>query len=48
LWHTSVAKERKRNSGIFVTYLDEIQEKVAETWRIPLEVVEEHKNIANF
>jgi hypothetical protein len=48
LWHTTVARERKTNSNIFVTYLEEIQEKVAETWRIPPEVVEEYKKIANF
>jgi hypothetical protein len=31
-----------------VTYLEEIQEKVDETWRILPEVVEEYNNIANF
>ena len=25
-----------------------MQEKIANTWRIPLEVVEEHQSIANF
>jgi hypothetical protein len=48
LWHTSVTRERKANSSIFVTYFEEIQEKVVETWRIPPEVVEEHKDIENF
>ena len=33
---------------IFEMYLEEIQEKVEDAWRIPPEVVEEHKNIANF
>jgi hypothetical protein len=48
LWHTSITKERKTNSSIFVTYFEEIHEKVVETWRIPPEVVEEHKDIPNF
>jgi hypothetical protein len=46
--HFIRAKERKANSSIFVMYFDEIQEKVVETWRIPPEVVEEHKDIENF
>jgi hypothetical protein len=29
-------------------YLEEIQEKVEDAWRIPPEVVEEHKKIAYF
>jgi hypothetical protein len=48
LWHRSDAKTRKANSSTFAMYFDEIQEKVVETWRIPPEVVEEHKHIANF
>jgi hypothetical protein len=48
LWHTTVTKDRKENTNIFKTYFEEIQEKVAETWRIPPEVVEEYKMIANF
>jgi hypothetical protein len=48
LWHTSVARERKTNSSIFVLHFEEIQEKVVETWRIPLEVVEENKEITIF
>jgi hypothetical protein len=35
LWHTTVAKERKTNSNIFVTYLEEIQEKVAKNLEDP-------------
>jgi hypothetical protein len=45
---TSVAKNRKANSNIFAIYFEEIQEKVAKTWRIPPEVVEEHKDIESF
>jgi hypothetical protein len=48
LWHISDEKERKSNSSIFAMYFDEMQEKVAETWRIPPKVAEEHKNISNF
>jgi hypothetical protein len=29
-------------------YYDEMQEKIANTWRIPPEVVEEHQSIDNF
>jgi hypothetical protein len=29
-------------------YLDEMQEKVVDTWRIPPEVVEKHHIITNF
>jgi hypothetical protein len=35
LWHTSDEKERNANSNIFAMYFEEIQEMVAETWRIP-------------
>jgi len=48
LWHTSDTKQRKENANIFTTYYNEMQEKIANTWRIPLEVVEEHQSIANF
>jgi hypothetical protein len=48
LWHNTIAKDRQENTNIFKTYLEEIQEKVAETWRIPPEVVEQYKTIANF
>jgi hypothetical protein len=42
LWHTSNAKQRKENANIFAMYYDEMQEKIANTWRIPPEMVEEH------
>jgi hypothetical protein len=35
LWHMSDAKQRKENSIIFSMYYDDMQEKIAETWRIP-------------
>jgi hypothetical protein len=44
----SVSKDRKENTIIFKTYLEEIHEKVAETWRIPPEVVEQYKTISKF
>jgi hypothetical protein len=48
LWHASNVKKGRKILVYFLMYFDEMQEKVAETWRIPPEVVEEHKNIANF
>jgi hypothetical protein len=48
LWNTSATKERMANSSIFSMYFDEMREKVDDTWRIPPEGVEEHKNIDNF
>jgi hypothetical protein len=40
LWHIVVIRERNTYSNIFTKYIEEIQEKVVETWRIPPEVVE--------
>jgi hypothetical protein len=48
LWHTSYAKERKVNSNIFFMYYEEMQENLADTWRIPPKVVEENQHIAKF
>jgi len=48
LWNTTVIREIKSKSNIFTKYMEEIQEKVPKTWRIPPEVVEEHKKISNF
>jgi hypothetical protein len=48
LWHSTVAKDIQENTDIFNTYLEEIQGKVEETWRIPPKVVEQYKTLANF
>jgi hypothetical protein len=48
LRHTSDAKQRKENSSIFSMYFDEMKENIANTWRIPPEVVEEHQGVENF
>jgi len=47
LWHTTIAKYIKKTTNIFKTYLEEIQKKVVETWRIPPKLVEQYKTIAN-
>jgi hypothetical protein len=41
-------KKKKLNSDMFMIYLTEIQNRVAETWRIPIETVQEFGQIANF
>jgi hypothetical protein len=48
LWHTSDAKQRKENSSIFSMYYDEMQENIANTWRILPEVVRKNQGIADF
>jgi hypothetical protein len=35
LWHTSYSKKRKENSTTFSMLFDEMQENLANTWRIP-------------
>jgi hypothetical protein len=47
LRHNTDAKQRKSNSSIFGMYIQEMQEKIANTWRISPEVVKEHEGIAN-
>jgi hypothetical protein len=48
LRHTPYAKKRKVGSSIFSMYFDEMKENIANTQRIPLEVVEEHQGAAKF
>jgi hypothetical protein len=48
LRHNTDAKQRKSNTSIFGMYIQEMQEKIANTWRISPEVVKEHEGIANF
>jgi hypothetical protein len=48
LRNTIDPKKKKLKSDIFAIYLIEIQNRVAETWRIPIENVEEFGYIANF
>jgi hypothetical protein len=36
------------NSSIFCMYIQEIQEKIADTWRVSPEVVKENEGITNF
>jgi hypothetical protein len=38
----------KENARIFSMLYDEIQEKLTNTWKIPLEVVRENQGITNF
>jgi hypothetical protein len=42
-----IAIDKQANTNIFKTYLEEIQKKVVETWRIPPKLVEQYKTIAN-
>jgi hypothetical protein len=48
LWYTSDPKKRKEISIIFSMLFDEMQEKLANTWRIPPKVVKEHQIIDKF
>jgi hypothetical protein len=48
LWHTSDLKRRKENSTTFTMLFDDMQEKLANTWRMPTEVVAENQVIAYF
>jgi hypothetical protein len=48
LWHNSDAKKRKKNSNIFSMMLEEMQENISTTWRIPPEVIRENQGIADF
>jgi hypothetical protein len=47
LWHNADLKHRKTNSSIFGMFLGEMQKKIADTWRISLEVVKENYGIVN-
>jgi hypothetical protein len=46
--HNEDAKHRKSNSSIFGMYIQEMSEKIADTWRISFEVVKEHEGIEKF
>jgi hypothetical protein len=41
-------KRRSGNVGTFVQYFNDIQESIANTWRITLEVVMQYQGIENF
>jgi hypothetical protein len=45
---TSDPKRRSGNVGTFAWYLNDIQDNIANTWRITLEVVTQYQGIANF
>jgi hypothetical protein len=52
-WYTSMgstldSKRRSGNANTFSRYLSDIQDNIANTWRITLEVVTQYQGIANF
>jgi hypothetical protein len=48
LIRTTDPKEKKINNDIFALYLSEIHNRLADTWRISPEIVQEFGKIANF
>jgi hypothetical protein len=52
-WYTSMGstsdpKRRSGNANTFSRYLSDIQDNIANTWRITLEVVMQYQGVANF
>jgi hypothetical protein len=45
---TTDPKEKKINSDVFTLYLTKIQNRLADTWRISPEIVQEFGQIVNF
>jgi hypothetical protein len=48
LGSTSDSKTRSENAGMFAGYYNDLQEIIANTWRIMPEVVMQYRDIANF
>jgi hypothetical protein len=48
LGSTSDSKNRSANAGMFAGYYNDLQERIANTWWITLEVVTQYQDIANF
>jgi hypothetical protein len=46
--HDTNSKQRKANASILGMYIQEMQEKIANTWRISPKVVKENEGMANF
>jgi hypothetical protein len=45
---TSDSKKISGNANTFSRYLSDIQDNIANTWRMPPEVITQHQGIANF
>jgi hypothetical protein len=41
-------KNKSANAGMFTGYYNDLQESIANTWRITPEVVGQYRDIANF
>jgi hypothetical protein len=48
LWQAKDSKAQQENNAVFSMILEEIQQRTANTWRIPREVVQETEGIVKF
>jgi hypothetical protein len=48
LWQEKDPKNQQVNNTVFSMFLEDMQQKTTNVWRIPIEVVQENEGIANF
>jgi hypothetical protein len=48
LWHAKDNKMQQENNTVFAMLLEELQQRIANVWRMPMEVVQDRKGILRF